>query len=94
MSIPFIRPKTTKNTFQGMVWSEAPILEEYNRITTTHLIHPDNWTPYAPSGITRKGIAVWQYGKECHPIEDEKEEKTAFNINLVRNEAVIMKKMF
>lgn len=76
------------------VWALAPNLEEYDRITTTHLIHPDNWVPYAPSGITRKDIAIWQYGKECHPIQTDAGEDTRFNLNLVRNEQLITKNMF
>ena len=79
---------------QCLVWAVAPTLSEYDRITTTHLIHPDNWKPYAPSGIKRKDVAVWQYGKDCHPIDDDKDTETAFNINLVRNEKVIIEKMF
>ncbi len=63
-------------------------------ITTSHLIHPDNWMPYAPSGITRNEIAVWQYGINCHPIEDDMGKVTTFNLNLVRNEQVIVDKMF
>lgn len=77
-----------------LVWAVAPTLSEYDSMTTTHLIHPDNWKPYAPSGIKRKDITVWQYGKDCHPIEDDKGVETAFNINLVRNEKVIIEKMF
>ena len=63
-------------------------------MTTTHLIHPDNWMPFAPSGIKRKDIAVWQYGKSCHPIADDHDTEATFNINLVRNEKVIIEKMF
>ena len=79
---------------QCVIWAVAPTLTEYDRMTTTHLIHPDNWTPYAPSGITRKDIAVWQYGKDCHPINDDAGKETSFNINLVRDEKVIIEKMF
>ena len=79
---------------QCLVWAVAPTLLEYDSMTTTHLIHPDNWMPYAPSGIKRKDIAVWQYGKDCHPIEDDNGAETTFNINLVRNEKVIIEKMF
>jgi len=79
---------------QCLVWAVAPTLSEYDRITTTHLIHPDNWKPYAPSGIKRKDVAVWQYGKDCHPIDDDKDTETVFNINLVRNEKVIIERMF
>ena len=77
-----------------LVWATAPSLKEYDRVTTTHLIHPDNWTPFAPSGITRAEIAIWQYGVECHPIEDDMGKITTFNLDLVRNEQVIIDKMF
>lgn len=77
-----------------LIWAVTPILAEYDRITTSHLIHPDNWTPYAPSGIARKDIAVWQYGKGCHPIWDDAGQETTFDIDLVRNETIIVKKMF
>lgn len=77
-----------------LVWAVAPSLAEYERVTTTHLIHPDNWIPFAPSGITREDIAIWQYGKDCHPINDDTGIETTFNVNLVRNEQVIIDKMF
>lgn len=77
-----------------LIWAVVPTVKEYNGITTTHLIHPDNWMPYAPSGLTRKEIAVWQYGRKCHPIEDDAGNVTTFNLNLVRNEQVIVDKMF
>ena len=87
--------QTNKEVFEKcLIWAVSPSLKEYDRVTTTHLIHPDNWMPYAPSGITRNDIAIWQYGKNCHPIEDDKGIETAFNINLVRNEKVIIEKMF
>jgi len=54
-----------------LVWAVSPSLKEYDQITTTHLIHPDNWKPFAPSGTTRNDIAIWQYGKDCHPILDD-----------------------
>lgn len=79
---------------QCLIWAAAPSLEEYDRMTTTHLIHPDDWMPYAPSGITRNDIAIWQYGKECHPIRNDGGEETFFNIDLVKDEAVIIDKMF
>ena len=86
--------QTNKDVFDKcLIWAVAPTLAEYDGITTTHLIHPDNWTPYAPSGITRADIAIWQYGKECHPIEDDKGKLVTFNLNLVRNGQVIIDKM-
>ncbi len=77
-----------------LIWAKAPTVKEYDGITTSHLIHPDNWMPFAPSGITRNAIAVWQYGTKCHPIEDDEGEMTMFNLDLVRNEKVIIEKMF
>ena len=77
-----------------LIWATSPTVEEYNGITTSHLIHPDNWHPYAPSGITRDEIAIWQYGVDCHPIQDDTGKLTAFNLDLVRNEQVIVEKMF
>ena len=87
--------QTDRNVFNKcLVWAVVPSLAEYERVTTTHLIHPDNWIPFAPSGITREDIAVWQYGKDCHPIKDDAGIETTFNVNLVRNEQVIIDKMF
>ena len=77
-----------------LIWALSPSLKEYDRVTTTHLIHPDNWMPFAPSGITRQDIAVWQYGKDCHPINDDAGKETCFNVNLVINPEVIIKAMF
>ena len=76
------------------VWATAPTLEEYNRITTSHLIQPDEWLPFAPSGITRKQIAIWQYGKDCHPIQTSGEQQTSFNIDLIRNPQMLLEKTF
>lgn len=87
--------QTDKDVFKMcLIWAVTPTVEEYNGITTSHLIHPDNWMPYAPSGITRNEIAIWQYGKGCHPIEDDMGRVTTFNLNLVLNEQVIVEKMF
>lgn len=77
-----------------LIWAISPTVKEFNGITTTHLIHPDNWMPYAPSGLTRAEIAIWQYGVDCHPIEDDMGKVTTFNLDLVRNEQVIIDKMF
>ena len=79
---------------QCLVWATAPTVEEYNGITTSHLIHPDNWKPYAPSGMSRRNIAVWQYGNNCHPIENENEMLTTFHLNLVCDEQIIANQMF
>ena len=77
-----------------LIWAVAPSLAEYDRVTTTHLIHPDNWKPYAPSGIKRTDIAIWQYGKDCHPIDNDDGIEVTFNIDLVRDEEIIIKNMF
>ena len=87
--------RTDRDIFgKCLVWALAPTLEDYDGITSTHLIQPENWKPFAPSGITRRDIALWRYGKDCHPIEDIQENRTSFNLNLVRNEEIITKKMF
>lgn len=77
-----------------LIWAVAPSLTQYDRTTDTHFIHPDEWMPYAPSGITRSDIAVWQYGKNCHPIQDDAGKETTFNVDLVRNDRVILDRMF
>lgn len=87
--------QTDKDVFSAcIIWAVAPSLKEYERVTTTHLIHPDNWVPFAPSGIARNDIAIWQYGKDCHPIDDDAGNETTFNVNLVRDDTVIIEKMF
>lgn len=77
-----------------LIWAVSPVIKEYDEMMTTHLIHPDNWEPYAPSGISRDAIAVWQYGRNCHKIENDSRVETSFNLDLVRNEQVIIDKMF
>ena len=87
--------QTDKDIFKKcLIWAVSPTVKEYNGITTSHLIHPDNWMPYAPSCMTRSEIAIWQYGVDCHPIEDDMGKVTTFNLDLVRNEQVIVEKMF
>lgn len=87
--------QTDKDVFEKcLIWAVSPSLAEFDRVTTTHLIHPDNWTPFAPSGITRQDIAIWQYGKNCHPIADDSGKETTFNVNLVRDSKIIIEKMF
>ena len=87
--------QTDKDIFKKcLIWAVSPTVKEYNGITTSHLIHPDNWAPYAPSGLTRAEIAIWQYGVDCHPIEDDTGKLVTFNLDLVRNEQVITDKMF
>lgn len=79
---------------QCLLWAAAPVLAEYDGIITTHFIHPDYWKPFAPSGVTRKEIAVWQYGRNCHPIYDNNDQEATFHINLIRNEKILIKQMF
>ena len=87
--------QTDKDIFlKCLIWTVSPSLKQYERVMTTHLVHPDEWKPFAPSGIKRQDIAVWQYGKNCHPIEDDMGKETTFNVNLVRNDNVIIEKMF
>ena len=87
--------QTDKEIFDKcLIWAVTPSLAEYERVTTTHLIHPDDWMPFAPSGITRRDIAIWQYGKNCHPIEDYAGKVTTFNLDLVRNEQIITDNLF
>lgn len=87
--------QTDRGVFeQCLIWAVSPTIREYNSITTSHLIHPDNWLPYTPSAIRRSEIAIWQYGVNCHPIEDENGKIITFNLDLVCNEQVIIKKMF
>ena len=87
--------QTDKEIFEKcLIWAVSPSLAEFDRVTTTHLIHPDNWMPFAPSGITRQDIAIWQYGRNCHPIADDSGKETTFNVNLVKNSRVIIDNMF
>ena len=87
--------QTDKDVFKKcLIWAVSPIIKEYDGMTTSHLIHPDNWMPFAPSGISRSEVAIWQYGKNCHPIENDTGEIVTFNLDLVRNEQIITEKMF
>ena len=76
------------------IWAVAPNLPEYDRVTTTHLIHPDVWRPFVPSAIDRSEIAVWQYGRDCHPIRSDAGAQVCFHINLIRSADVIAEYMF
>lgn len=77
-----------------LIWAVSPSLSEYDGIKTAHLIHPDEWKPFAPSAIKRNEIAIWQYGKNCHPIDDDNGNATTFNLNLICDEKIIIEKMF
>ena len=87
--------QTDREIFEKcLVWATAPTFAEYERVTTTHLIHPDNWKPYAPSGITRSQIAIWRYGKSCHPIHSDSDREVIFNVDLIKNVKIIIEMMF
>lgn len=77
-----------------IVWAVAPTVPRFIGIATTHVIHPENWLPFAPSGITRDDIAIWQYGRNSHLINDDKGVQTTFNLNLVKNDRIIVEKLF
>lgn len=78
--------QTDRALFESsLVWAKEPLLAEFNDITTTHMIHPDNWKPYAPSGIKRNEIAIWQYGEKCHPIYSDDNSLVTFDLDLIRN---------
>ena len=83
--------QTDRDVFERcLIWATAPHLKEYERVTTTHLLHPDRWAPFAPSGIARGAIAAWQYGRDCHPLEDDAGNEAVFNVSLVQSEAVLL----
>ncbi len=75
-------------------WAVTPSLAEYDSMTTTHLIGPDCRKPYAPSGISRNDVVLWQYGEKCHPIEDDYGVKTTFNVDLARTGEIMRNHMF
>ena len=87
--------KADKDVFgKCLIWAVAPSLAEYDGITTTHLIHPDTWKPFAPSGISRNDIAIWQYGKDCHPIYDDYNKEVVFNVSVLKDSKVILNNLF
>ena len=77
-----------------IIWATAPILDEYYRTTNAHLVHPNVWIPFAPSGIKKSDVCIWQYGKECHPICDEIAREITFNTNLVKSAKLIVNILF
>ncbi|MGN1081847.1 MAG: glycoside hydrolase domain-containing protein [Acutalibacteraceae bacterium] len=79
---------------QCLIWATAPALKEYDGITDSHVISPDDWKPCAPHGMTKNEISVWQYGRNCHPINDYCDKNTSFNLNLIRNYITVIKRMF
>lgn len=79
---------------QCVVWATSPSLKEFNRITTSHLIRPEEWIPFAPSAIKRADIAVWRYGAECHPIDTNDGRLTSFDLDLVLDQETIINLMF
>lgn len=76
---------------QCLLWAVSPTLREYNETTNAHSLHPNCWKPFAPSGITRNEISVWQYGLNCHCICDNNDRRTSFNLNITQNELLIPK---
>lgn len=77
-----------------LVWAVSPSLKEYYRVTTTHLLYPDKWAPFAPSCIRQKDVAIWQYGMECHPIDSINGEEITFNVNLMSNDNMLQNNVF
>ncbi len=77
-----------------VIWATAPTMDQYENITTISLSVPEKWAPFAPSGKTKKDIAIWQYGIDCDPIEDESENEVDFNVDLVADDRVLIEKMF
>lgn len=87
--------QTDKDIFEHcLIWATAPTVPEYEGITTTHLVHPQAWKPFAPSGVTRNEIAVWQYGTKCHRIQNDNGKDTEFNLDLVKNDKTVIENMF
>ncbi len=76
---------------KAVLWASEPSLEQYYRTETSHFIHPDAYAPFAPSGIRPNDTAVWQYGRECHPIGDRLGNECTFNTNLIRNVSIMNK---
>lgn len=77
-----------------LVWATSPILPEYDSMTSSHFISPDNWNPCAPAGTESSRIAIWQYGKNCHPIGTDNGRTTTFNLDLIRNMRILIENLF
>lgn len=77
-----------------LIWAASPSLAEYYRTDNARLLHPDYWGPTCPSCVSQSQIAIWQYGRECHPVNEYTGRPTAFNVNLVKDPSVILEKMF
>lgn len=77
-----------------LLWAVSPSLPEYYRTNDSHQIHPDAWAPHCPSGMTQNQVAVWQYGRECHPINDYAGRPTSFDISIVKDPSVVLNRMF
>lgn len=76
-----------------LIWTVSPSLEEYDRVTTSHFVGPDDWKPFAPSGMKRGDIAIWQYGKDCHPINDDEDNEVVFNANNTIHKSIMAETM-
>lgn len=79
---------------QCLIWAVSPSLDEYYQTTDAHLIHPDVWEPFCPSGMTRDQIAVWQYGRQCHPLHDHAGNPTSFDVSLVKDPSILIGKLY
>lgn len=79
---------------QCLIWAVSPSIPEYYRTTDTHMVYPDTWTPFCPSGMTQNQIAIWQYGRECHPILDHSGNTTSFDISIIQDASILLNKLF
>lgn len=79
---------------QCLIWSVTPSLPEYYQTRETHRLYPDVWEPFAPSHMTPSQIAVWQYGRECHPISDRSGNMLSFDIGIIKDTSVLLEKMY
>lgn len=76
------------------IWAISPSLPEFFETVNAHTLYPDSWKPHSPSCMTRERIAIWQYGRGCHPINDDLDNPVSFNANLVRNSDFLIEKLF
>lgn len=79
---------------QCEIWATSPTLPDFNGTTYAHFLHPDIWKPHSPSCITRDRIAIWQYGTKCHPVYNDENTLTSFNLNLVKDVETLTEKLF
>ena len=79
---------------QCLIWATAPNLPEFTATANAHILYPDDWGPYCPSCFRKEQIAVWQYGSNSHPIRDYRGNHTSFNLNIIKDSAIIVEAMF